>query len=322
VGEPVVRARLLVVGLGRMGRLHAANLAGRVPSAELAGVVDAVESVARDVGRRHGVPWSTSMDDLLPHADGVVIAAPTTLHADLVEGAAAAAKHVFCEKPLGFEPERAAGAVAAARAAGVSLQMGFQRRFDDDWLALKDAIEAGQVGQLALFRGSHRDAREPDASAPLGDMFVDVAIHDLDAARWLGGEVAELYACERPGAATIALRFESGALGLVDVSRRAVYGFECSAELVGSLATARAGWRGQVELLRGGRASAPLAADHAQRHRAAYVAELDHFGAVTLGAPLAGADGADAVAALTLAQLARRSAATGAPARAATWVVA
>jgi predicted dehydrogenase len=297
-----------VVGLGRIGRLHAANLADR---ALLLGVVDALEPVARAVGGRHGVRWSTALDELLPDAEGVVIAAPTTRHAELVEQAAAAGRHVFCEKPLGFDLESAERAVAAARAAGVELQVGFQRRFDPGWLALRDARDAGELGELALLRASHRNAAEP--SAELGDLFVDVAVHDLDAARWLGDEVAELYAQERPGAATIALRFESGALGLIDVSRRAGYGFECSGELVGSRGTARSGDGRVVELLRDGVSSSPLPADHAQRHAAAYVAELERFAAVVLGAAPAGAGGEDAVAALRLALLARRSAATGAP---------
>jgi myo-inositol 2-dehydrogenase / D-chiro-inositol 1-dehydrogenase len=306
-----VRARLVVVGLGRIGRLHAANLADRVL---LLGVVDALEPVARAVGERHGVRWSTSLDELLPEAQGVVIAAPTAFHSELVERAAAAGRHVFCEKPLGFDLERAERAVVTARAAGVELQVGFQRRFDPGWLALRDALEAGELGELALLRASHRNAAEPRAE--LGDLFVDVAVHDLDVARWLGGEVAELYAQERPGAATIALRFESGALGLIDVSRRAGYGFECSGELVGSRGTARAGYGREVELLRHGVARSPLPADHAQRHAAAYVAELEQFAAVVLGEAPAGAGGEDAIAALRLALLARRSIATGAPAKA------
>jgi predicted dehydrogenase len=311
-----VRARLAVVGLGRIGRLHAANLAGRVAGGELAGVVDAVEGVARRVGEEHGVEWSTSLADLLPGVAGVVVAAPTAFHADLVERAVAAGVPVFCEKPLGFTVEQARRA-----AAGVA-QVGFQRRFDPDWLELAGALEGGQLGELALFRCSHRNPAEPRGD--LGDLFVDVTVHDLDAARWLGGEVASVFAEQRPGAACISLRFESGALGLIDVSRRAGYGFDCSAELVGSRATARTRTPAGVELLRDGLAHTPLPVDHAARHGAAYVAELRHFAAVVAGAaarsgaavggaaPRA-ASGDDAVAALRLALLARRSAATGAP---------
>jgi predicted dehydrogenase len=317
------RAALVVAGLGRMGRLHAENLAERVPSARLAGVVDAVEPLARAAGERHGVPWSTSLAGMLDRedVDGVVIAAPTRLHAELVELAAGAGRHVLCEKPLGFEAAEARRAVAAARAAGVELQVGFQRRFDPGWTALETALAGGQLGRLHLLRCSHRDARPPGAE--LGDLFDDMAVHDLDAARWLGGEVAEVFAVTRRGvgdgpalAAGMWLRFESGALALIDVARDARYGFECSAEAVGSQGTGRigCGWRpGDLELLHDGRATTRLCADHAERHEAAYAAELHHFGELVTGRAAARATGEDAVAALELAAAARRSAERGAP---------
>ena len=315
------RAALVVVGLGRMGRLHAENLAGRVPSAALAGVVDAAEPLARAVGERHGVPWSASLEAMLedPAVDGVVIAAPTRLHPELVGLAASAGKHVLCEKPLGFDAVDARGAVDIARAAGVALQVGFQRRFDPGWTALKDALERGELGRLHLLRCSHRDARPPEAG--LGDLLADMAVHDLDAARWLGGEVADVLALPRASlgegpvlAAAIALRFESGALAAIDVSRDARYGFECSAELVGSRATGRIGYGhrpGDLELLHDCRAAVRLSADHAERHEAAYLNELQHFGQVATGSREPTPTGEDAVAALELASAARRSSEAG-----------
>jgi predicted dehydrogenase len=138
----------------------------------------------------------------------------------------------------------------------------------------------------------------------------------MDSALWLGGHVAQVYALTRDGAAAVALRFESGALALVDVCRDARYGFECSAELVGARATARLGYasrRTALELLRDGRAAAPLAADHAERHDAAYVRELEAFGELVLGGRPAVPRGQEAAAALELALLASRSAALGVP---------
>jgi predicted dehydrogenase len=314
------RARIAVVGLGRIGRLHAENLATRVRSAELVAVVDAVEHLAQNVAADLGVAWWTSVEELLFNApvDGVVLAAPSELHPELVKLVAAAGTHVFCEKPLGVDSEACADAVAAARAAGVGLQVGFQRRFDRDWRALKSALDGGSLGTLELFRCSHRNARPPEAVARLGSIFVDVAIHDLDAARWLAGEVAEVHAYAPSDGATaaLALHFESRGFGLVDVSRRAGYGFECNAELVGSEATMRCGYgerRGGTELLREGSASAPLAQDHTERHRAAYTAELEHFGDVALERSAPEVCGEDALAALRLAELAARSAALGVP---------
>jgi myo-inositol 2-dehydrogenase/D-chiro-inositol 1-dehydrogenase len=313
------RARLAVVGLGRIGRLHAQNLATRVPGAELVAVADAHEPLAREVGCRHGVRWTGSMDDVLgdPGIDGVVIATPSAVHPALVKQAAEAGRHIFCEKPLGLDVEVCREAVAAAEAAGVALQVGFQRRFDRDWLALKNALEAGAIGSLALFRCSHRNAEPPADAAGLGDLFADVAVHDLDAARWLGGELAEIRAMAPAdgAAAVLSLRFGSGALGVVDVHRHAVYGFECSAELVGSAGTIRCGHahrRDGTELLRDGAMTAALVRDHAERHAAAYVAELEHFGEVACGRAQPVVGGSDALAALRLAELAARSAAQGA----------
>ena len=315
------RARVAVVGLGRIGRLHAENLAARVGSAELVAVVDAIEQLARNVAAEHGVAGWTSVEELLSDApiDGVVLAAPTELHPELVKLVAAAGCHVFCEKPLGIDTTACAEAVAAARTAGVQLQVGFQRRFDDDWRALKTALDDGALGTFELFRCSHRNARPPEAVAQLGNIFVDLASHDLDAARWLAGEVAELHSytsSSEGSAAALALRFESRGVGLIDVSRRASYGFECNAEVVGSEATMRCGYRerrGGTELLSGGHASAPLSQDHVERHRRAYVAELEHFGDVALGRTTPEVGGEDALAALRLAEQAAQGDRVGAP---------
>ena len=315
------RARIAVVGLGRIGRLHAANLASRVGSAELVWVVDEVDHIARNVAAELGVAWSCSLEQPLSDlaVDGVVVSAPSEAHCELVKLVAAAGKHVFCEKPLGVDAGACAETVAATRAAGIQLQVGFQRRFDRDWRALKSAVDDGLLGTLELFRCSHRNARLPEGAARLGNVFVDVASHDLDAARWLAGEVAEVYAdagSADADSAVLALRFEGHGSGLVDVNRRADYGFECNAEVVGSDATMRCGYqerRGGTELLRDGHTSAPLAKDHAQRHDEAYVRELEHFAEVALGHTAPEVSGDDALAALQLAELAARSAALGVP---------
>ena len=313
------RVRIAVVGLGRMGRLHAGNLAARVPGAVLAAVVDPVEPLAESLGARYEVAWATSVDDVLADAalDGVVIATPSALHPDLVERAAAAGKHIFCEKPLGLDASACAESVAAADAAGVVLQVAFQRRFDPDWQALRSALEAGSIGSLTVFRCSHRNPASPGADAGLGDVFADVAIHDLDAARWLGGEVTAVHALEtgEGNAAVVSVRFEGGAAGAIDVYRDARYGFECNAELVGSDGTIRCGYaqrRDGTEVLREGALTARLVQDHAERHGAAYLRELEHFAAVVTGDTEPAVTGHDALAAQRLVALARRSSAIGA----------
>ena len=314
-GTPVA-----VVGLGRIGRLHAHALATRVAGARLAGVADAVESIARELGTRYGVPWSTSADELLaaPVVAGVVIATPSASQPELVRGAAAAGKHVFCEKPLGLDVDSCADAVAAAKGCHVRLQIGFQRRFDPDWQAVKAALDAGSIGSLDVFRCSHRNPAPPPDRPGLGDLFTDMAVHDLDAARWLAGEVGEVHAKEAEGgeAAVVMLGFESGSVGVIDLHRSAGYGFECSAELVGSGGTIRCGAlyrRGGVELLRDGAITAALARNHGERHAPAYVGELEHFAEVAAGLAEPAVSGDDALAALRLATAARGAAPAHAP---------
>jgi predicted dehydrogenase len=144
--------RVGLVGLGGMGRCHAANLADRIPGARLVRTVDAAEDVAREkAARLRGVEWSTRYEDLLedPEVEAVVVASPTPLHAEMAAATAAAGKHVFCEKPISLELEHTRQVIETARAAGVELQMGFHRRFDPDYRAKNRAIGTFEVSPLA-----------------------------------------------------------------------------------------------------------------------------------------------------------------------------
>jgi len=319
------RVRLGVAGLGRIGQMHAANVAGRAPSIELVGVVDAVEHVAEETGGRLGVPWMTSFDDLLaiPELEGVVIATPTPEHASMVELAAAAGKHVFCEKPIALEVEPTLRAIEAARAAGVKLQIGFHRRFDPDWAAATERIRAGELGDVYLFRTSLRDMRAPsvDYLARSGGFFCDVSIHDLDTARWMVGEIDEVTSigaaltdpafAERGDIdnALITLRFASGALGVIDNSRAAGYGYECSTEVVGSAATVRIGShrRVNVEWLTPGRACVDWVTDFTERYPDAYLLQLEGFAAAIRDDRPPTVTGGDALAAFVLTEACARS---------------
>jgi myo-inositol 2-dehydrogenase/D-chiro-inositol 1-dehydrogenase len=313
------RVRLGLVGLGRLGRFHAENMAGRTPLIELAGVVDAVEAVARGMGERLGVTWGTSLDLLLsdPSIEGVVIAAPTPLHVPMIEQVAAAGKHVFCEKPISIELEPTLRAIEAAGRAGVLLQIGFHRRFDPDWAAVKRRMAAGELGRVYLFRSSLRDLAPPPLEylRGCGGFFVDTTIHDFDAARWLIGEVDEVSAAgvaiADPNIAAlgdvdtsvVTLRFANGAIGVVDNARAAGYGYECSAEVLGSEATARMGYhrRVNVEWLTPGAATRDYVPDFVERFPAAYLAELEAFARAVRGEPQVGATGEDGLAAFVLA---------------------
>jgi myo-inositol 2-dehydrogenase/D-chiro-inositol 1-dehydrogenase len=301
------------VGLGAIGLLHARHLA-RLPGARLALVVDRDAPLARAAGGELGVPCASSYEEALedPEVGAVVIAAPTPLHAELVERAAAAGKHVFCEKPLSLDVEGGRAATAAADRAGVCLQIGFQRRFDADFISAKNQIEAGELGDVHLLRITHRNRTPPhggDLTGRLGSSLVDMTIHDFDTARWLVGEIAEVHAFANGRNSVVVARFENGALAVIDNTRAAVYGFECAVELMGERATLRIGWdsvaAGVEKLTARGRLAA-LPADHVERHREAYVEELRQFVACARTGRAPAVGGADSVAALQLSLAAER----------------
>jgi inositol 2-dehydrogenase len=315
-----------------MGRLHAENLAAaRV--VELVRLVDADEARAKELAADLGCDWSTSYDDLLADADldGVVIVTPTPLHVAMIEQAAAAGKHVFCEKPLAFDAGEGAKGVEAADKAGIKLQVGFHRRFDPDWAAATARIENGALGDVYLFRTSLRDLAPPslDYIRSSGGFFIDVTIHDLDAARWMVGEVAEVTAVgaalSDPGFAEagdldnaiVTLRFANGALGVIDNSRVAGYGYECSTEVVGSKATVRVGGHRRVHTawLSAGSMQVDWVADFVERYPLAYRRELEHFVEAIRDDTPPLVTGADGLAALVLAEACQRSYEEGRPVR-------
>jgi myo-inositol 2-dehydrogenase/D-chiro-inositol 1-dehydrogenase len=289
------RVRIGLAGLGRMGRIHAANLSARCASAELACVSDADPDVARQVSEQLGVPWAESYEDILADetVDAVAIATPTQAHAELCVRASQAGKHVFCEKPISLDRRATVETIATVRAAGVTFQVGFHRRFDPDWVAAVDRMRAGELGEVYLFRTSLRDMTPPKVEflAGSGGFFVDVTIHDLDTARWMVGEIVEVSAhgtaVSDPGfaeigdidTAVVVLRFENGALGVIDNSRAAGYGYECSTEVMGRNATVRIDhpqYR-HYEWRTPGWAAHGLARDFEQRYPDAYAEELECF---------------------------------------------
>jgi myo-inositol 2-dehydrogenase / D-chiro-inositol 1-dehydrogenase len=303
-----------VAGLGEIGRLHARNLAGSVRHARLLRVVDQVADLARELGAELQAAWSTSYRDALtdPAVQAVVIATPTPLHAEMVVGAARAGKHAFCEKPLSLDEQGGRAAAAAMEQARRRLQVGFQRRFDPDWMAAKKCIEAGELGSVRLLRISHRNRAHPHGGSGerLGSLFVDMSVHDMDSARWLVGEVAEVSAFADGETAVTVLRFENGALGVIDNTRSAGYGFECSAEVMGTDSTLRIGTGSRapdIERLTEDGLLVPLPADHIERHRAAYLEEMREFVRCLEGGEPTAVGGEDAVAALALALAAERS---------------
>ena len=319
------RIRIGLAGAGRMGQIHAASLSARCPTAQLACVFDADADRGRQVAERFEVPWAKSYDGMLADGaiDAVVIATPTGTHAELSIRASRAGKHIFCEKPVSLDRQAALDAIAAAEAARVTFQVGFHRRFDPDWAAATERIQAGELGEIYLFRTSLRDMTPPDPAflSGSGGFFVDVAIHDLDTARWMVGEVVEVSAhgsaLSDPGfgkigdvdTAVVVLRFESGALGVLDGSRAAGYGYECSTEVMGRDATVRIDhpqYR-NYEWRTPGSVSFGPPRDFEERFPDAYAKELEAFARCVRDGRAAPATGYDALAAFDLARAATQS---------------
>ncbi len=241
-----------LIGAGRIGRVHAENLASRIPGANLVAVSDVVMSAAVKVSKDLRVPavyqdHRRIMEDKAIEA--VVICSSTDTHAQMIEEAAAAGKHIFCEKPIALDLDEIDHALAAVERAGVKLQVGFNRRFDPNFRRVREVIAAGQIGVPHILRITSRDPQPPPIEyvRVCGGLFLDMTIHDFDMARFLmGSEVEEVYAAcgvmvdpaigeaGDVDTAIVLLRFENGALGTIDNSRRAVYGYDQRVEVFGS----------------------------------------------------------------------------------------
>jgi inositol 2-dehydrogenase len=323
------KVRVALIGLGRMGRIHAGNLAARCRSAELAVVADADPRRAAAVGAELEVPWTADVDEVLGDdtVQAVAVATPTATHGDLAVRAARAGKHVFCEKPIALDRPATVRTVESVRATGVKFQVGFHRRYDPDWAAATRRIHAGEMGEPRLFRTSLRDMKPPPVEflAGSGGFFVDVTIHDLDTARWMIGEVVEVAsygsALADPAiraigdidTALVVLRFESGALGVIDNSRAAGYGYECSTEVMGELATTRIDrpQHRHYQWLTPEGASFGINRDFEERYPLAYADEMEAFARCVRDDTEPGVSGLDALAAFDLATAADLSWRTG-----------
>ncbi len=244
--------RLGVIGTGRIGRLHAANLVRRVPRARLLAVADVDADSAQRCADELGIGIVTGDYRSLLEGDtldAVVVCSSTDTHGEIIAAAAAAGKHVFCEKPISLELPAIDAALAAVERAGIKLQIGFNRRFDANFRRVRDAIAEGEIGEPHLLHLVSRDPAPPPIEyvRRSGGMFVDMTIHDFDMARFLiGSEVDEVYAAagvrvdpaigeaRDVDTAVVVLRFENGVIGTIDNSRRAVYGYDQRAEVFGS----------------------------------------------------------------------------------------
>ena len=246
------KIKMGVIGTGRIGKVHIATLVQNVPMAEVVAVADINLESAKDTAGKFGITnvFSNYLDVInFPGVEAIVICSPTDTHAKYIVDAAKAGKHIFCEKPVDLSIDVIKEANKAVEKAGVKMMVGFNRRFDPNFLKIKNLVVEGKIGEPHILKITSRDPAPPPAqyAASSGGMFMDMTIHDFDMARYItGSEVTEVFtkaavmvdpAIGKAGdvdTAIITLTFKNGAMGVIDNSRKAVYGYDQRLEIFGS----------------------------------------------------------------------------------------
>jgi myo-inositol 2-dehydrogenase/D-chiro-inositol 1-dehydrogenase len=259
-GLQVIRTAL--IGAGRIGTMHAGNVARRVAGAELAAVVDPVEEAAQRLAAKYGARATGDIDDVLkdPDIDAVLITSIAAVHSELIVRAAEAGKAVWCEKPASLTLEEMDRAIEATRQAGVPFQVGFNRRFAADFAAARKAVVDGEIGTPQLMRSLTRDPGWPAglsnaANVKPWTIFRETLIHDFDMLLWLnpGAEPIEVYtkadALVAPeykdggllDTAVVMITFDNGAIATAEANFSALYGYDVRGEVFGSKGMVTAG---------------------------------------------------------------------------------
>jgi myo-inositol 2-dehydrogenase/D-chiro-inositol 1-dehydrogenase len=326
--------QVAVFGAGRIGRIHASNLAA-LSGVQLKYVSDPVPAAAQDLAQLHGAQVA-SIDAALtdPTVDAVAICSSTDTHSDLITRAAAAGKHIFCEKPVDLSVARAEACAQAVKDAGVACMIGFQRRFDPTFNDASRRLAAGEIGTAEMLVVTSRDPGAPPAEyiKVSGGVFRDMLIHDFDVFRWIlcadGDEAAWLSATGSVltdpilaglgdyDSTAVTIRTRKGRLCQINTSRRAAYGYDQRFEVLGSGGLLQCGNHTPTEVRQwdanGIRADKPEAF-FLQRYAAAYRLEITHFFETLQSGGVFKTTVADGVAALKLADAATLSCQTGQP---------
>ena len=297
-----VPVRIGLIGSGWMGAFHAESVARRVPGAALAAIADPNIESAQSLALQLGTAKVTaSAEDIFadPEIDAVVIASPARFHSPLIAQAAAAGKHIFCEKPAGQSLAELDAALAAVEQAGVHFQIGFNRRYADDFRAAKEDLAAGAAGTPQLLRSLTRDPGTgsiPNAArVPAWTIFLETLIHDFDTLNWFneGAEPIEVYAVAdalvEPSlrnqgfldTAVVTIRYSNGAIAVAEANFSALYGYDVRGEVFGSKGMVQAGRATETEARR--YTAEGLSADtprlNVELFRQAYTDELADFAA-------------------------------------------
>jgi inositol 2-dehydrogenase len=264
----MARLNVGLIGAGRLGRVYARDLAGRIPETRLVAVADPAPGVADEVARDVDAPHAYRDAEALiddPNVDAIVIVTPTHVHREQVIAAASRGKPTFCEKPPALSLAEITEMKRAIDASGMFFQMGFMRRFDPGYAAAKKQIDGGRIGMPLVFKATSRDPFRPSLEyanpASSGGMLIDMGIHDFDLARWFMGDVRSVSAIGAtiayPELATVndidnaiaSLTFTSGKLGVVDLTRSGIYGYDISTEILGLEGTIRIGYIRETAIL-------------------------------------------------------------------------
>jgi scyllo-inositol 2-dehydrogenase (NAD+) len=322
------RLNVGVIGVGRMGRLYAANLAQRVPNARLVAVADQKSGLAESFAKEYGVAkFYVSHHDLLsdPDVEAVAVITSTSTHKDVVIDAAKAGKAVFCEKPISLTLEDANRILQVVEETGAFLQMGFQRRFDSAYMGARQKVEEGVIGTPVVFTSISRDPYRPPLEfcdpRVSGGLIADMGAHDFDVARMYMGEVKSVHAIGGVLAypemndvgdidnALINLVFENGGLGSVHLSRNAVFGYDIRGELWGTKGSIQIGYFRQTPILimteQG--ITHDVVPYFIQRFESAYLTQIQDFVDKVLKSEKPSITGEDAVAAMRISLAASAS---------------
>lgn len=314
MADPSAQLCFGVLGVGRIGSLHAELLQHRVPSASVAGVFDVAADRAELVAKDLGIRVFDSTDQLLADdsIDAVAICTSTDTHVDLIIAAARAGKAIFCEKPVSLDPDELDRALSVVEGAGVPLHIGFNRRFDESHSAVQRAANSGELGRLRQIRITSRDPAPPplDYIRVSGGIFLDMTIHDFDMARFVAGsEVVEVYATgatlvdEAIGAAgdfdtvSVMLTHANEVVTTIENCRHSAYGYDQRVEAFGSLGmscSANQFGNYTTTLKAGGSTGAAVLPFFVERYLPSYVSQWEEFVAAVqagLPTPVGAADG-------------------------------
>lgn len=247
-----------IIGAGRIGKIHAENIVKKFGYVEVKAIADVYADKIKDFAQSLGIKnvyddYKKIIDD--PEINAVIICSSTNTHSQISIEAANAGKHIFCEKPIDYDLDRIKAVLDTVEKAGIKYQVGFNRRFDHNFKKVRELIKDGKIGDVHIVKVTSRDPAPPPIEyvKVSGGMFLDMTIHDFDMVRYLtGSEVVEVYTnaavlvdpsigeAGDVDTALISLKFKNGAIGVIDNSRKATYGYDQRVEVFGSKGKAEA----------------------------------------------------------------------------------